>query len=267
MAFLTINGITANVTDRSAQEPKKIGDTSRAMDGTLRKVIQATKNEWDLSISVQTRALAEAWRYLIDGYGYHWSFTTDFYSDGSGLGYSAKTDTTAANAGGKFNKKMTVGAATGTITWAALPSTGAYWTVMVWRYESAAWHHYTVTGAGTKWVDGVSNDGASTTWLSVSAGSVTIANATGSAVDYSDLVVLPYRVTAAWYAIWGVASAAFSDLPKLSIAGDMVTSAPNGDNDTTTAMGEVEKMPYSPVAISGSWNDNAQIVSFKLRQV
>jgi len=41
-------------------------------------------------------------------------------------------------------------------------------------------------------------DATVTTWLSVASGTATIVNATGAAVDYDDLVLLPFLPIVTW---------------------------------------------------------------------
>lgn len=262
--FLTVNKIAISVANESAQveEQEHGGARSRAHDGTLRSFVQAFKRAWSVETPIETQANLEAIKALARGRGHHWNFDADLYSD-KGLNGSANTGTTQTAGSAKFGAgKMTVGATTGTITFAA--NLGTRWTVMVWRYEGAAWVHYIVTYDGTttkKWVDGVSNDGASTTWLSVSGGSATIANTTGAAVHYDDLVLLDYVMPTGWAATWGVLTAAFSALPVLSVDGDLI---PNGPVNCLGSVGNTK--PVQAVD-AGAWSTKLGTVALTLTEV
>lgn len=244
MAKLLVNGISAAAIIAAGDEPKgarrDVGDSGQAVDGTTRVSRRARKV--DLSFKSQPLADADAamWEAFLVGDGEAWNFDVSLYGS-KGRGPSASTAATLVSTHPKFGaKNLNLGATTGTITYAAaaLNLFAAYvgYTVMFWRYESAAWHHYVVRSDGAKWKDGVRNDAASTTFLTVNTttGDVTIANATGSAVEYDDLVVLPFLVDDLWPQTFAAATAAYSSLPYLNLTGDLVR-----EQATRVAVGEV----------------------------
>lgn len=229
MALMKLNGINLGVLMAVSIEPKvaarDVGDTTVAVDGTTRVTRNARKLDTSFMSVPLSVADAHAWRSFITGEGEVWSFDAHLY----GSKGTAATATNAVQSAGsaKFGAgKLSVGATTGTISFlAAVNSWGdsSAWSVGVWRYEAAAWHHYLVRSDDAKWVDGARNDAASTAWLSVASGTVTIANTTGSAVLYDDLVVLPFLVPVDWPAQWVAAGAAFGPLPFHAATGDWVT--------------------------------------------
>lgn len=225
MSFLTLNGIVVPVAVESAKEdpPEEIGESSRAHGGSMRKSIITTKAGWSAETTPITTSEARALRRLLLGEGHRWSFDSNLYSSkglGPNVGYAAAQSTSG---GGKYGAGyLSVNATTGTITWAY--ATGSEWTVFVWRFESAAWHHYAVRSDGSAWKDAVAD--SVPTWLTVSGSVVTIANTTGAAVKYDDLVVLPYQAPSSWVSSIYNAGSAFSDLWKLSAAGDFIERAP-----------------------------------------
>lgn len=229
MPKLALHGINLGSIMAANAEPKitvrDIGDTSVAVDGTSRLTRSATKYDTTFKSIPLTRTDANAWRSLIRGEGDCWSFDANLYS-GKGQGPSASTNVTQSAGSAKYGAgKLSVGATTGTVTYpSAVNAFGlnTLWTVGVWRFESAAWHHYVVRSDGTKWLDGVVDGAAVTTWLTVGSGNVTIANATGSPVLYDDLVVLPFEVLDAWPAQWFAAGVAFGAPPVLPLTGDLV---------------------------------------------
>ena len=263
MPFLTVNAIELG---DSIAEPagvkegrREIGETSAAYNGTLRKSRQSIKNDLEFETVPMLSATALAWESLIRGLGEHWSFDSDLYGS-KGLGPTAGYDASRTTSGPKFGAgELSVTGVTGTISFAA--ALGSNWTACVWRYESAAWHHYVITSAGTKWYDGVSDDAHSTIWFEVASGTATISNTAGAAVLYDDLVLLPFLPVSTWPTVWGVATSAFSALPKLTIAGDAVPEA-----TTRTVMGEATPS-FRKVMLSGSLRTNAKTLSVALSEV
>lgn len=230
MPWLALNGINvgaiASLGDAPKVEPRDIGDMSPAGDGSLRVTRQNRK--WDFKLStVPLKAVdAYAWEGLVIGEGETWSFDSSLYGS-KGLGPNAGFNASVVAGSAKFGAgKLRVPATTGTITFnkAGYNASGAYvaFTAMVWRFEGGAWHHYIWRSDNAKWLDGVRNDAAVTTWLSVSTGSFTIANVSGAADDYDDLVILPYNIPDAWGPVFGTALEAFSALPYVHATGLMV---------------------------------------------
>jgi len=262
MPWLTVNGVElgGSIQEGSAQETRReIGDTTPAYDGTLRKSRLSVKRDLEFETTPMTSANALAWESYLRGLGERWSFDTSLYGS-KGLGPVAGYAATNPAGTPKFGAAiLRVTATTGAISYAA--ALGSNWTAMFWRYETAVWHHYTVLSDGKKWYDGVRNDALSTTWFSVASGTATITNTTGSAVDYDDLVLLPFLVPADWPPVFGVASSAFSNLPSLTLAGDIIPEA-----TTRSALGEVSMVP-AKVYLSGSLVTNAKLLSVILSQV
>lgn len=234
MAWLTLNGIELAAIAHVGSPPKsprrEIGEMKEAGDGTMRITRQNRKRDLSFESVPLVRANAFAWEGLICGEGEVWSFDSSLYGSkglGPNAGYNASivTGGTPKFGGGHLRLPAT----TGTITFdnAAWNASGGYvaFTAMVWRFESGAWHHYIIRSDLAKWVDGVRNDAASTTWFSVSSGDVTLANTSGADVDYDDLVVLPYNILDAWAPIFGTALEAFSALPYLTAKGNLVPEA------------------------------------------
>lgn len=264
MPFLTVNGIELPVsTDNARFSREEIGARERAFDGSLRSHRRATKRRIDLAIPVGADAdTMHAYEGLLRGDGHVWGFETGFglYSY-KGLGPSAGfMGATQSGTGGKYGGKLTLAATTGTITFATgLPGK---WSVMVWRFEGAAWVHYVVRSDGAKWVDGVRNDAASTGWLSASSGAVTLANSLATAFDYDDLVAVPYLVPVDWPAIVSASARAYSQLPRLECHGDGLPDS--SASAPVQMMGEPSEATFAPVAVTGGWGRDLPVV---LREV
>lgn len=257
MAGLTLNGIEVPVLRNGLSLGwTVIQDKARSYDGTWRKTEYARKREWKGEIKPQSQALTDAFRNLIRGIGYTWSFDADVFS-AQGLAANGGHTATIV-AGGKYGSLMRVPAAT-TITWPT--NLGSNWTVVVWRLESAVWHHYVATSGGHKWVDGVRNDAASTTFISVSSGSLTITGAT-SLTDFDEMAALPYLVDDTWppFMYTEDNTRARTALPRLSANGDLVFNGP------TSVVGEPGDSDVLLFSSAGSIVTNGEKMSFLLSE-
>lgn len=238
MSLLVINGINLGSIIAAGEEPKgarrDIGGEVIATDGTTVITRSSRKRDLKFRTIYLTETDALAWESLLIGEGEAWSFDTSLYGS-KGLGPSASSGATVVGSATKFGAgKLNLAATTGTISY-SFPTINMFngsqilWTISVWRStdSGSTWTNYIVRGTAfaqvAKWVDGVRNDGASTTWLTVASdGKVTIANTSGSAVQYDDLVVLPYWVLDTWPPVLGVSARAFTPLPYLDASGTWV---------------------------------------------
>ena len=247
MAFVLIQDIPLAIADGGArQEIREIGESSRAVDGTLRKTRVTSKKSWNLETNWLDPEDAKAWLALIRGEGHVVGFdsTLQEYSS-KGLPPTSGSYTVNAS-GGKFGGCVTLPATTGTIVYTPA-GLGSEWTVAVFRYETATWNHYVVDSSARKWMNGTRNDALSTTWLSVSSGVVTLANVSGSAVDYDELTILPFVGESTEFgAYWSLnASTQWADLPrlKLQVSGGTVC----------TVVGSVADVQYEQASVNGTW--------------
>ncbi len=259
MSFLTLNGIPLSVADgTAATATREIGERSMAFDGSARVSRQSVKRDLSFETIPLVSADAHAWDCFLRGLGESWSFDASFYGS-KGLGPNAGYVATHNTTGGKFSGRLILTATTGSITYAT--QLGTDYTVMLWRFESAAWHHYEIHSDGKRWYDGVRNDALVITGIAVTGGSVVLTNATGSAIDYDGLVALPYLVPTTWPPIFGVATTAFSVLPKLIAAGDAVAEA-----TTRSVMGDVSEGKYLQGYSGGSFRNNLRTLSVVLQE-
>lgn len=248
MSALLINYISFPASVQNFQETtREIGETTNAFDGTIRKSRIAIKSDFKFSSTVAlTNAEGFAWDKLIQGTNQHWSWDSDLYSSrglGPVAGYTANQQTSVKRLGAgalRFNGSSK------TISYAAV--LGSSWTYALHRSTDAGstWTHYLVTSGGHKWVDGVRNDAATTTFAAVSSGTLTLTD-TNTYMD--DLVAFPFAFPDSWgtsvYDFFsnsaGGASGAYPGGPKLVVQGDLVQDplgyrvmvAPSGTPNTT----------------------------------
>lgn len=132
-----------------------------------------------------TQAEAHSIAGMLSHKGHYFSFASDSWSD-RGLGLD--TGSLTVGAGGLSGAGQ---AALGTSSVTYNPEFRDYkWTVCYARDDGITEEHIIVRSDGAKWVDGVSNDAATTSELVVSNGAVALTNA----FDYSDLMFLPFNL-------------------------------------------------------------------------
>ncbi len=245
MSWLTINGVEIPVKFPSATRMRYRHGAmdKRSFDGSSRHHHRTTKRIWKFVTVDMTEAAANQLEGFLTGLGYRFSFDTTIFDDGKGLGPNAgySGDTSAAV---KLLGARSQYVASGNKSIYATGIIGDY-SILVHHYI-ASWKTWAVsynsdTSTLTKYHTGaVSADTIG--FLEWSAGTLTIhgKNDTGGAdmagssananVYYDELIVLPFQITAALHtAHYGTAGAglAFGSLPKLAMAGDVVsTGAP-----------------------------------------
>jgi hypothetical protein len=79
---------------------------------------------------------------------------------------------------------------------------------------------------------------------------------------FDDLVILPWVASAGQIAVWSAAAAAFSPLPKLDLAGDVIREA--GPIEVRGKPGDTR---FVQANVGGAWATNARRVTFTLEEV
>jgi hypothetical protein len=247
MPFLSASGIEIPVAvDTFTEEVREVGSTVQAFSGALVRSRIATKRDIEFEVPLTANTLAGQYERWLRGEGEMWTFTNLYGSKGTGpeSGYSG---TIQASSGISGTGNLTV--ASGSHAYRIAPA-GSSWTFAVW-YSTAAspsYTHYVVTSAGNKWVDGVSNNGASTTWAAVSNGILTLTGGTDRRWD--NLFAFPATVDSTWPPIFygtagnGDVASGAALMPYLNLTGDAILET------TRSAMGEV--MGTSVLAADGS---------------
>lgn len=230
MPLIALNGIEVPVLvgSFSKGDPEVIGERTRSLSGTMRTTHVATKRRWSASLSHRSTAEADAWRRLLL---FDWdvvSFDSTLYSaKGSGPSASAGTpavSTTRAKFGARSLAVSDVNGAS-----YRLAAVNPTYTIMVWRWDGAAWDHHVITSAGDEYLNGVAGTfaapGLAQTGGEVSLGSLSGTAATATTYYFDDLVLLPFAVPSEWVADIYAAGAAFTG-PALTATGDGIEGAP-----------------------------------------
>jgi hypothetical protein len=259
MAFVKINQWELSVSS-AAQTLAHIGQRERAFNGTMLATQISQKREWTLTTPWMDPTEAEKVRLLLLGLGDKWDFSestgNDWQWSSKGLGKASGSGSSLAS--GKFGRGVRIAAA-GQVTWTlgtSYPWSLTTWSLMVWYYESAAWHHYILCSDGTKYKDGAVYVG-SLAFLAFSGGTLTLGDSgSGGNQDFDDLVALPFVVTTGMAAAWGVATESFGPLPALKLDGTLVKDA--SPVQVQAEPGSIE-LAYEQGVLSGSFGPINQI--------
>jgi hypothetical protein len=201
---------------------------------------------------------------LLQGRGHVWNFddTTDYLYSSKGLFPATGDNHTARNtsakqfgdAGLEINAGEVVTFDTGYVF---------DWTVMLWKGDADfnPVNHYIVNSNGNKWVDGVRNDGASTAFITESAGVFTLADATSVTQSYfDDLVIIDEAIDAAWAEDLGTMNTAFGPLPLLRNRGAML------NDQIHHVIGQNVGVSYAQGTVDGTFYNDLMQVEFELHQ-
>lgn len=259
MPALVINGLTVSIAVESlSRSVEEVGERTRAFDGTAVLNRRWTKRVLEFELPVASQVDQLAWMALLRGEGQVWSFDSTLYS-AKGLPVSGATATVgntspaAKFGGGRLSTgASTVGAAT---------KLGPVWTVVLWYWNGAAWVHYVINSSGQKWVGGVRNDAASTTWLTVSAsGDLTFA----ASSFFDDVVALPVVLPTAWPPLLFATGRAFPPLPRMEAYGDLFPGS--SASAPVYVRGEVSSLSYAPAWLGGVWTPMAGTLAVTIRE-
>lgn len=296
MSHLEINGITIpGAADSFEEEPDFIADVDeRGANGGMLSSSGGRARTWTATTTPQTAAVGEALRSLIEGEGHAWEFTESLYSFG-GLGPSSYSGCSANASGGKHDGRLAITSGNRfEVTFTSRmrrrggwDPTATGWTVLVWKQlsvgdggDGTTYHHHIATGdvavvrgaaanpAGVaQYLDGVAGNASMGNWLSVSAAGLIAVHAydnAGSAGGYnfSDLVVLPFAMPAAWAPQFFARLNAqrFARLPRIEVSGDAI---PDG---IVEARGRVPNLKQRNVHLEGAHRNNARVLQLQLRE-
>lgn len=207
---------------------------------------------------------ADALEGLLLGLAHVFPFDAHFFSKAglAPLATSGATISAVQSKWGGFSASITL------LQWAvAFVIAPGVWTVALWRWSGAAWVHYVVRSDGAKWVDGVRNDAAVTTFLTFDT-ALGVISLSGSPHFFDDAVFFPFKLSTAAVATVRAAmvAGAFPHPGALSYDG---TIFQNSEVKVMRASGvENVEAPHSNTS-SGSqaWDRRGARISFTLREV
>ncbi len=270
MAFLKLNGITVPVSAKDTKGKRiVIGDRGRSLAGRVLETRQSEPRTWQMSTVTRSQQESKALEGMLFGDGHHFSFDTDLYSELKGLGPSSGTGTITAS--GQYGSYLALSAVQ-QVVWPTgrLEEAGGVGSYTIMIFEGVGvWTHYIIVrqedGTINKWVDGVSNDAASTPFVGVdSSGDLFVGDA-ANAYEVDDLVFMPYAVPTSWIAgLYAEHSTrAWPNMPQMRLDGEVVYDHyTTVESDPDSIQTTVNAAPFN-----GSWDKVAQEVAFSIEEV
>ncbi len=230
--FLTLNGFAVPIAD-SLQQFDVVGDpTRRAIDGHALLGENRRLRRWTMRTPLIEHADAEALRLLIIGKGHYWSFDDAaieraVYSS-RGVRDAAQAGTPAISVESKYGAnalELNVGE---DVSWTGLDvNSTTRFTSMVWvkTTEGGGYDHHIRTSGGLRYVNGILDGAPSLNGMMTTTSTSFVLRYPSSgtsdvAVEFDDLVVFPFVITAAMALAFGTAVLPFSELPVLLADGD-----------------------------------------------
>lgn len=272
MAWFAISGIDASAIAAVGAEVKgdrrDIGEIAPANDGTMRPTRQTRKRDLAFESIPLKGSDAFAWECLLVGEGHVWSFDSSYYSSKGLVSVPSNPGATSIQAttkkfGTDALKIASVSDIIATVGLGLALSPNFTWSAW-WNQNLAGWHHYVQRSDGMVWVDGVRNDAAFPLPFAYSGGEAALVAATNN--DYfDDWVVTPYLWPTSWPPLVYASGAAFSPLPYLTCAGDMVPEASSRKMVGKVTIGKVVRANAAGTA--GGATKDVQILHVELLQV
>lgn len=262
--MLSVNGIELPIaTDTLVHNVEEVGESSRAVSGTLLSDRRAMKRAWAFRLALQPRYEALFLKEVLLGAGDVWSFDAHLYSSrgnpatvtGSGAGISATRS--------KFGAQSCKLPSAGTLV---LPVTTTYGcTAFAWVWNGSAWVLEVVSfqgGATTTsyYARTVSAGGtvAASSWPGVwtqSASSLTLTAPAETWVD--DFWLVPRTIAGVsepdlWLATMATVGVPRGPAPRVHVTGmdDLTMSG----TPYAVCLGSVDEMPTRGAMRGGSWD-------------
>lgn len=227
MVWASLNGWTLKAKANQANLERAFHSPhGRAWSAQPTGIRRGTPRRWQGQGCLMEPECADTLDALLLGRFHRWALNVDLFST-TGLGPApGYTATIGAIGSGRLANSRAV-----TITSVDFQTSlqSGKWAIGAWLYEASAWVHYWVRSDGAKWVDGVRNDAASTTWLSVAAEGGAFSIAGGVVVDEIQVIELNAcdEALEAFYTWMAAGSGqAFSDAPYLVLDGDVIRNRP-----------------------------------------
>lgn len=257
MTFLRINGITLPAKNESPTRTiNYTGKQSPAFTNRPKRNRTSEVDSHTATLCFIDMLEGDALEGLIEGRGHHFSFDWNAWSEAglgpeAGAGYSIIQNAPQARFGyGRLSISTSI---------TYNPQLRSKWTVLYWRTDDsgATWSHVTSRSDGAVWVNGVRDDSAAISELTVSNGAV----AFGSAFELDDLIILPYMLgddhPHAIYNWCNDGDRAFSSLPELVMDGDII-----GGRESVV-FGTIDSEDYSQRADFGGIVNNQRELRVK----
>lgn len=273
--FLTVNGIVLPCAAEGGgnHAVTQLGESKRAIDGTLRVHRRVVKRQWSFRSTPQLAPTALAFRDLLLGRGHYWSFdniagTAGLYSS-KGLGPTGAITgvTLAAAAPAPILGAGRVAISAGNSLVFTLGAGLLGIDVFAWvNVNSAGWNHIIKDDAGVVYTNGALAGAAAMISITLATGVVTL-SAPAVSHAFDELVIVPYRVPSDWPAqiyAYQLAGSQWSQLAQLKVAGDGI----DGNSGTAIVKAEPGALEIFPGSLStGAFKPNLHTVAFQLDEI
>lgn len=268
MSFLTINGVRLPVDTTSFDEQERlVGMVAFAQSGAMRKSRQTLKKDIAFETPPLLQEEARAWELMLTGEGDFWDFTSYYTRKGSSVILTA-----ASLVAGALHIPAAGALGFGLLNYAFTDATT--WTIFVRRFIDNNFDgDYIIRSDGAKWVDGVRNDAAVTTWLTANTAFAVLAGQIGVSptddVQYMMAWAFPYLIPETWieggmydnYNIWGGLPYA----PVLRVEGTAIT---RGIPFTIRhCLGQVTRSSAIRGVVDGTLHKNLRRMNVTLKEV
>lgn len=272
MSFLTINGVRLPVELESFdQQEREVASTVFAQSGVVRKSRAALKVDISCSTIPIPQDEASIWQLMISGEGDAWDMTTFYTRKGSSV------IVTGASLTGGYLKIPAAGSpGTGVLNYNFFPE-ALGWTIFVRRYTDDGGGapvspiNYIVRSDGAKWVNGVRNDAAVTTWLTATITSATLSGQTGASpandIYYQNAWAFPDIIPQTWIEGGMYSNMQFWGLfysPRLRVEGDAILRG--GPSNYRRCIGTVNRNTAVRGVMSGVLRRNLRRLDLKLSE-
>lgn len=255
MSFLTINGIALPVARGTLQtKPKRIGERGEAFDGSPFDATRAIKMVRSFKTTPMTQSDAAMWTAILRGQCVTWGFEADLYSDQGDAptadGATWSTDSCALSVAGSC--EWTVMNAAGKGTLLAREYGGSLSWGLRYSDDQIFGEGLPVGGFGPRL--GLYGDPSIIGVLNLSQGAAYVMGMVFFNLNLTNAQVLAMQP---WVA--SIATAAAPAYPRLSLSGDVVSSA-------VDVVGDVEGVDAVSATIGGTVYHNAEVLSVVLTE-
>lgn len=276
MSFLEINGYSIPVEiNRANKGYNRLGKRGRSPTGQYRSNERYKKKKWDLRTTVKDYSTVEVLQNFIEGEGHYFNFDSSLKSS-KGLQPNTSYNVIMNSSGSKYNGYISIDAS-GNISY-NLGYTND-WTIMLWADIEASdffafyssdfpaiiqtstlnWNQYVLTSSGTEYFNAsTETDDVDFSFIDMTNGILTLQDTASWDYDIDEMVVFPFEISSQMVSDFYSYSQAFSNLPELSINGDITNSR------EVTVIGETINQPFNQFRNSNGWQNNGQVLEFEL---
>lgn len=263
MPALAFNGLSVPVSVTGADStPDVLEDAGRTVGGFMVRSRRAVVQSFKGTTIPVSATLADDLSGILTARMDHWSWDDSTYWEYSegGIGPAAGTGGTYATTtpSPKYGTGyLEVGAG---FYWTAGTTISGAWTVMLWTYESGAWHHYAKTSTSVYYKDGVAFAGP-VPFVTVTGGTVRVGDTSSVATQYFDDMLVCFWVASADMVAGVYALGVAVGAPDPVVTGDLVSGWT--DTRATCEPPDVQYVPH----MGSTFEQYGRVVTIDIAEV